>query len=64
MTVKTSQSRNELIEANLPPHLKAMLIEYFDKCDTLGINPDWTKQALDKANNKGNDFNPIHGMIN
>ncbi len=63
METATSQSRKELTATTLPPHLKAALTKHFDKCDAIGINPDWASQALDKANKEGNDFNPIHGLI-
>jgi hypothetical protein len=48
---------------NLPKHLQETVNNYENKCRKFGLNPNFAKEALEKANKNGNDFNPIHGLV-
>ena len=48
---------------NLPPHLAKLVNDYESKCAEFGINPNWHVEALALAEQRGDDFNPIHGLI-
>ena len=54
---------NELRNTNLPKHLRESLENHYAKCARFGLNPDFATKARKQAEERGDDFNPIHGLV-
>lgn len=50
-------------QTKLPKHLQDCVNKYEAKCAAFGIDPNWHVKAYQKAEERGDDFNPIYGMI-
>jgi hypothetical protein len=50
-------------KSKLPKHLQECVSNYYEKCNKFGIDPDWAYKAYKKAEERGDHFNPIYGLI-
>ena len=47
----------------LPAHLVNVINKYEAKCKSFGVEADWAYKAMKKAEERGDDFNPIHALV-
>jgi len=46
-----------------PKEVMDKIKAYEDRQRAWGLNPNFAQEALEKAEERGDDFNPIHGLI-
>lgn len=58
-----NENLKELEKSDLPPHLKSSLEKYYRKAGKFGLDPNFFAKVKKEADKRGDDFNPIHGVI-
>lgn len=55
--------KTDLTNSVFPKHLQEVVSNHENKCEEFGINPNWAKEAKELAEKRGDDFNPLHGLV-
>ncbi len=51
------------MKSQLPKHLEDMLNKRNEEYKKFGIDPDWAVKAYQKAEKRGDHFNPIYALV-